>query len=75
MVYLSKVWRLGASLCFQVPMAMRKQIGLVHGDVVGFRVLSVQGKILIVGEKIPLEKLAKLDKVPLEVLPVGLTER
>lgn len=75
MVYLSKVWRLGRSLCFQVPMAMRKQIGLIHGDVVGFRVLIVQGKMLIVGEKIPLESLAKLDKVPLDVLPKSLIER
>lgn len=58
-----------SSLVMTVDPALRKELQLVEKDVLGFRVVTVQGKKLLVGEKIPLHKIALIDKMPADVLP------
>jgi len=52
-----------------VDRAIREQLGLVAKDVIGFRIVKVQGKLMLLGEKIPLGKIAQLANLPVDALP------
>jgi hypothetical protein len=47
---------------------LRQQMGLVRKDVIAFRVIEVQGRRLMIGEKIPLHALANFKELPVEAL-------
>ena len=69
-VHLCRCWLSGkVSLCMTIDANLRRELGLQERDVIGFRVVTVQGKKLMVGEKIPLNKIALLANMPVDVLP------
>lgn len=71
-VTLCRCWMSGKNtLVLTIDPAIRKELGLVPKDVIGFRVVSVEGKRLLIGEKIPLHKIASIAKMPANVLPVS----
>jgi hypothetical protein len=57
------------SLAMTIDPQLRKAFGLVHKDVLGFRIVTVQGRVLGVVEKIQLGRVALIAKLPVDVLP------
>ncbi len=57
------------SLVMTVDHAIVEALGLVAKDVIGFRLITVQGRIMLIGEKVALHKIALLTKLPSDVLP------
>jgi len=57
------------SLCITIAPELRKQMGLVRKDVLAFRVANWQGKLILIGEKVPLHALANLKEVSTDMLP------
>ncbi len=62
-VYPAKVTRSGNSLVISLPRPIRKELGLMHGDVIACRVLHLQGHVYVVAEKLSLNKAADLASV------------
>lgn len=52
-----------------IDRAIRETLGLVPKDVIGFRLVKIQGKTMLLGEKIPLHKIAQIANLPADVLP------
>jgi hypothetical protein len=52
-----------------VDKAIREALGLVPKDVIGFRLVKIQGKTMLLGEKIPLHKIAQIATLPVDALP------
>lgn len=48
---------------------LRQAFGLVHKDVIGFRLVQVQGHQLAICEKIRLGGIAVLNHLPVNLLP------
>jgi hypothetical protein len=71
-VLLCRVWKSGDSMVLTIDRAIRETLGLVPKDVIGFRLVKIQGKTMLLGEKIPLHKIAQLAALPADALP---TER
>ena len=71
-VHLCRIRRDGNSLTLTVDRAIREALGLVPRDIIGFRLIKVQGKTMLLGEKIPLNKVAQIANLPADALP---TER
>jgi len=71
-VLLCRVWQSGTSMVLTIDKAIRETLGLVPKDVIGFRLVKIQGKTLLLGEKIPLHKIAQIASLPADALP---TER
>jgi hypothetical protein len=57
------------SMAMTVDPQLRKALGLVPRDVLGFRIVTVQGRTLAVCEKIQLGRIAILSKLPADLLP------
>jgi hypothetical protein len=71
-VHLCRCWMSGnACMVLTIDPALKKEMGLLPRDVVGFRVVNVGGKRLLVGEKIPLNKIAVLSKIPEGIVKNG----
>lgn len=68
-VFLARVWMSGSSMVMTVDPNIKKALGLIPKDVLGFRIVTVQGKTMLLGEKIPLNKIAQLANLPAEALP------
>lgn len=69
-VILCRVSRWGkTSLAMTVDPQLRDALGIIERDVLGFRIVQVQGRNLAVCEKIQLGKIAILAKLPADVLP------
>jgi hypothetical protein len=57
------------SLCITIDPELKRQMGLIPKDVLAFRVMTWQNKLILIGEKVPLHALANLKEVPVEMLP------
>lgn len=57
------------SMAMTVDPQLRKALGLIPKDVLGFRIVQVQGRTLAVCEKIQLGRVALLTHLPVDVLP------
>jgi hypothetical protein len=69
-VILCRVSRWGkVSLAMTVDPQLRDGLGLVERDVLGFRLIQVQGRVLAVCEKIQMGRIAVLSRLPADVLP------
>lgn len=69
-VILCRVSRWGkTSLAMTVDPQLRDGLGLIEKDVLGFRLVTVQGRVLAVCEKIQLGRIAVLSKLPADILP------
>ena len=67
---LGRVHRWGQnSLCMVIDPQLKRKMGLVPKDVLAIRVMNWQGKLVMIGEKVPLYALANLKEVPVELLP------
>lgn len=69
---LCRVWQSNTSMVLTIDKGIREALGLVPKDVIGFRLVKIQGKTMLLGEKIPLHKIAQLANLPADALP---TER
>ncbi len=67
-VRLVRVRKQGQSIVVVLPPLIRHQMGLVYGDVLGFRVILVQKRILLIGEKVGTQRIARIDELPAELL-------
>lgn len=52
-----------------VTKPVRDYLGLLDRDVIGFRMVTIQGKKMILGEKLALDRIAVLTKLPADCLP------
>ncbi len=68
-VHLCRVRRDGNSLVLTVDKAVREALALVPRDMVGFRIVRIQNKTMILGEKVPLHKIAQIARLPAGPLP------
>jgi hypothetical protein len=68
---LCRVWLNNTSLCMTIDAELKRELGLVPKDVIAFRVLTIQGKRVMIGEKVPLHALANMRELPTEALPRG----
>ena len=55
------------SMVMTVDAALRRDMGILPKDVIAFRVMNYQGRLIMVGEKVPLSALANLKGAPPEV--------
>lgn len=63
-VILCRCWMSGkTSLVLTLDPQIREYLGLIHRDVIGFRAVVIQGKKMILGEKIPMNKIAVLTQL------------
>lgn len=68
-VHLCRVYMQGkTSMVMTVHPEIKRALGLVPHDVLGFRIREIQGKLMLIGEKVALHKIAALDQVPVDVL-------
>jgi len=67
---LARVRRWGqTSMCITVDPQLKREMGFVPKDVLAFRVFIVQGRRILVGEKVPMHMLASLKELPVDLLP------
>lgn len=60
-----------ASVVVVLPPELRAELGVVVNEAIGFRVKVIQGRRFLIGEKIPLNALARLPELPADVLRKG----
>jgi hypothetical protein len=69
-VILCRVSRWGKrSLAMTIDPQLRDGLGIIERDVLGFRLIQVQGRVLAVCEKIHMGRIAVLSHLPADVLP------
>lgn len=67
---LCRCWMSGkTSLVLTIDATLKRELQLVNRDVIGFRVVTVEGKKLLIGEKIQMGKIAKISTLPVDALP------
>ena len=68
-VHLCRCWMSGTtSICLTIDAELKKELGLLPRDVIGFRVVNSGGKKLLVGEKVPMHQIAVLKTMPENVI-------
>jgi glycyl-tRNA synthetase beta subunit len=67
---LCRVWMNGkTSMVLTVTRPIRDYFNLLDKDVIAFRFVTIQGKKMILGEKLKMDTIATLSKLPVESLP------
>jgi hypothetical protein len=61
-----------SSMVMTIDPALKREMGLVPKDVIAFRLTIIQGKRVMIGEKVPLHALANFKELPTEALAGGM---